>query len=77
MSRPNSQGSQNEGKAQEAAIEKVSLSDEIVIDEATNKRIVRRIDWRLMPIVRSPLPYPFPPILFNHPLLSSVLTGAM
>ena len=54
MSRPNSQGSQNEGKAQEAAIEKVSLSDEIVIDEATNKRIVRKIDWRLMPIVRPP-----------------------
>ena len=74
MSRPNSQGSQNEGKAQEAAIEKVSLSDEIVIDEATNKRIVRKIDWRLMPIVWSPPSIPTDP--FQLPLVSQWLTVA-
>lgn len=29
--------------------------DMIELDEATNKRLLRKIDWRLMPVVRQPL----------------------
>ena len=54
MSVRNSQGSQDEGKPKEDMLEEVSSTHEgVVIDEATNKRIVRKIDWQLMPIVRT------------------------
>lgn len=53
MGRSYSEESQNVAKAKEDALEERASEDEgIVIDEATNRRIVRRIDWRLMPIVR-------------------------
>lgn len=62
MSRHSSQDSQNEGKPKEVVLkEKASVYEGIVIDEATNKRVVRKIDWRLMPIVSlRPLPSGLP-----------------
>ncbi|SPN99240.1 related to allantoate permease [Cephalotrichum gorgonifer] len=54
MSRPNSsQSVQDEGKPKQDWLEMVASNNEggIVIDEATNKRIVRKIDWQLMPIL--------------------------
>lgn len=52
MSARNSQGSQDEGKPKEHMLEDVASTHEgVVIDEATNRRIVRKIDWQLMPIV--------------------------
>lgn len=54
MARSNSEESQNVAKPTEEIVEKAASQNEgIVIDEATNRRIVRKIDWRLMPIVRT------------------------
>jgi len=41
-----------ETKTKEEMLERVASSEEgVVFDEATNKRILRRIDWYLMPAV--------------------------
>lgn len=37
--------------------------DMIELDEATNKRLLRKIDWRLMPVVRQP---PIPSVLLSN-----------
>lgn len=77
MSPRNSQGSYDEGKPKEEILEEVASSGEgIVIDEATNKRIVRKIDWQLMPIVWSPPPlFSFPSSLVaRSPCIGHSLT---
>lgn len=40
------------GKPSLDAIEDVASADNRMLDEATNKRILRKIDYKLMPVVR-------------------------
>ncbi|CAI4219790.1 unnamed protein product [Parascedosporium putredinis] len=52
MSPRTSNDHQNEVKEKESALEEVASNHEgIVIDDATQKRIVRKIDWYLMPVL--------------------------
>lgn len=58
MSPRTSNDHQNEVKEKESALEEVASNHEgIVIDDATQKRIVRKIDWYLMPVVRPANPF--------------------
>ena len=65
MGHSDSGESQNDAKVEPIREDPISEREGIVIDEATNKRIVRKIDWRLMPIVCPPHAQP----LYTHPPL--------
>lgn len=62
MGHSNAGESQHETKQKEAVLEDVVSNHEgVVISDEMNKRLVRKIDWRLMPVVR-----PLPPSFETH-----------
>lgn len=54
------------GKPSLEAVEIAAGAGNITLDEETNRRIVRMIDWKLMPVVRISSQTRIHPILVNR-----------